>query len=487
VAATFKPPATLRRYDVCVLGGGLGGAAAAALLSRRGFRVLLVDDGARAPRADGGWLLPIEPTVQPWLRHLPAAEALLAEAGLTSDATRAQEHLSPDLQLLLPRHRLELHREPAGLQAELRREWPTEAARLVAGLQSLQADADAGGQFLAGRPPLPPGGFFQGFALRKALRAAERTAGAAARPPLQPLEGHPLAAALAALPWLLGHLDGPPSPLATARLVGVALRGLARTAVGAASLEDALRRKVTEARGELLGSAAEPARPESIGLEGGRLATLRLAGAGDGYAARAFLLAGPVDGLLRLVAEPPASRAVKALARLRAGRRLASLHRVVRAEALPPGLGTAALRLGADAAPGQAVLLEVLPARPDQRKGAPPAAEGLRLVSAWTVADDGQAGADQAEARLEAALLEALPFPAGHLIHAAGLHLAPHLYVHDVPAAGVGGLPVQGPWKNLVLCGRQVIPGLGLEGELSAAQQAAERTTSLLGVKNKPR
>lgn len=477
---------------MCVLGGGVGGAAAGALLARRGFRVLLLDEGGRAPRSDGGWLLPAVPTLQPAVRHLPAAEALLAEVGLVSDSARAQEPLVPDLQLLLPRHRLDLSREPAALAAQLRREWPADAPRLLEALHGLQADADAAGRFLQAAPPLPPGGFFDGFALRKALRLAALAsgpagAGLAKRPPLEPLRGHPLGTALAALPWLLGHLDGPPAPLAVARLCGVALRGLARTAPASPSLEEALRRKVAETRGELLGSPAEPARVESLGLDGKRLATLRVAGSTDGYGARAFLLSAPLAWLLPLLPGDASPRARKAVERLRPGRRLAALHRVVRPAALPPGLGSAALILGADARPDDVVLVEVLPARRDLRKGAAPPGEEARLISAWTLAGAGDAGAAAAVARLEAALAEAVPFLASHLIHAASPILSPHLFEVDAPAVGVAGLAAHGPWENLLLCGREVVPGLGVEGELYAGLQAAIQVEALLGAKEKPR
>jgi FAD dependent oxidoreductase len=486
LANTFKPPSTQRHYDVCVLGGGVGGAAAGAMLARRGFRVLIVDEGGRAPRADGGWLLPAVPSLQPQVRQLPAVEALLAEVGLVSDAARAQEALAPDLQLLLPRHRLDLCREPAALAAELRREWPADAARLAAGLQALLADADTAGHFLKAAPPLPPGGFFDGFALRKALRVTG-AAELARRQPLAPLGDHPLAAALAALPGLLGHLDGPPAPLAAARICGVAVRGLARTAPGASTLEEALRKKVAETRGELLGGPGEPAKVEALGLDGGRLTTLRVAGSTDAFAARAFLLAAPLEWLAALVPGGVSPRAQKALARVRPGRRLAALHRVVRPAALPPGLGSAALVMLPGAPPDQAVLLEIQPARHDARKGAAAPADGARLVSAWTLAGDGEAGAAAAVARLGAALEVALPYLDRHLLHGSGPVLAPHLLVAADPAAGVAGLPVRSPWKNLLLCGREVVPGLGMEGELYAGLQAAAQAAALLGVRGKPR
>lgn len=60
MAKTFKPPATQRIYDACVVGSQLGGVVAGALLARRGYRVLHVDhDGVGSCYDDGGYLLPL--------------------------------------------------------------------------------------------------------------------------------------------------------------------------------------------------------------------------------------------------------------------------------------------------------------------------------------------------------------------------------------------------------------------------------------------
>ncbi|HSN14529.1 MAG TPA: NAD(P)-binding protein, partial [Anaeromyxobacteraceae bacterium] len=40
---SFHAPATRRQYDACVVGSQVGGAIAAALLAKRGFRVLEID------------------------------------------------------------------------------------------------------------------------------------------------------------------------------------------------------------------------------------------------------------------------------------------------------------------------------------------------------------------------------------------------------------------------------------------------------------
>ena len=492
MATSFKPPATQRVYDVCVLGGGLGGAAAGALLSRRGYRVLVIDAGGPAPAADGGWLLPGGPSLLPGTRLLPAADSLLAEVGLVSDAARALEPLVPDLQLLYPRQRLDLAREPGHLAGELKRAWRADAERLARGLEGLAAAAEAGGHFLKAAPPLPPGGFLDGFALRKALKVAAQAAGAprevvSTADPLAGLGGHPLAAALLALHRFLGRLDGSPAPLSVARLCGVALRGLHRVGPAALPLEDALRRKISEARGEVLGSAAEPARVESVAVDGSRLGAVRVAGMADGYLARAFVLAAPLRWLTGLLGPGAAERAARPLARLRPGRDLAVRHLVLRPAALPPGLGPAALVLGDGAAPDEAVLVEVSPARHDARKGHPEPTAGERLVSAWTLAPAEGGALAPAEARLAAALEEALPFHERHLIHRVATARVPHLLSVDQPALGVCGLPVKTPWKNLLLASREVIPGLGQEGELYAGLQAAAHAAALLGSKERPR
>jgi hypothetical protein len=495
VAATFKPPATQRVYDVCVVGGGLGGAAAGALLSRRGFRVLLVDEGGPSPTiTDGGWLFPAGPALRPAFRQLPAAEALLTDLGLASDAARALEPLVPALQLLLPRHRLELAPDPEALRRELRREWPTEAARLEGALATLAEAAELGSALLKEAPPLPPAGLLERWSLGRAAGRAAKATGLprALLEGASPLDGagdEPLAAALTALASLLGRLAGPPSPLALGRLAGVALQGLHRPVPGQPGIEEGLRRRITEVRGEVLGSAAEPARLESIGLERGRLSTIRVAGYSDTWLARAFVVATPLARLGALLpAEGRSTRATRALAAVRQGHRLLASHLLLRAAARPPGLGDAALVLETDGAADGAVLLELSAARREPRRGAPPEPPGEHFTaSAFLLLPPGGDEAT-ARARLAQAFAVALPFHERHLVHRAEPPALPHLLGFEAPTPlGVGGLPVRSPWKNAFLANGEVLPGLGLEGELFAGLQAAACAVQHLGAKGRPR
>ena len=495
MSTTFKPPATQRVYDVCVVGAGLGGAAAGALLSRRGFRVLLVDDGgASPPLADGGWLLPAGPAIRPAVRLLPAAEAMLTDLGLSSDIARSLEPLDPPLQVLLPRHRLELHSDAAGLARGLRREWPARAGALAEGLARLAAATELGGALLKEAPPLPPAGLFDRWTLGRAIRRAAALTGQGAAAitggsPLSGLEDSPLAAALTALAGFLGRLDGPPSPFVLARLAGVALGGLQRPAAGAPGLEDGLRRRIGETRGEVLGSQAEPVRIESIGLERGRLSTVRVAASMDTRLARAFVIATPLARLAGLL--PPegrTSRVARSLAAVQPGSRLVACHLLLRATARPPGLGEAALVLDAAGGAGGAVLIELSPARRETRRGAPPEfAPDHFSASAWALLPPGT-GEAPTRVRLRAALDAALPFHERHLVHRAEPAPVAHgLRFEAAGPLGTGGLPVRSPWRNAFLASGEVLPGLGLEGELFAGLLVAAHVEAFLGTKGRPR
>jgi phytoene dehydrogenase-like protein len=501
LAQTFKPPATQRIYDVCVVGSQLGGVVAGGLLARRGLRVLQVaHDDAGPSYVDGGYVLPWGPAVIPAPRHLPAAEAVLAELGLTTDLSRALEPSDPDLQILLSRHRVDVTRDAAVLRAELKREWPREAERLEAGFTELHALFDFAGFFLRAAPPLPPEGFAERRAMKKALKLASTAPNAPAQPvgvarPFAELEGHELVQSLLAAHRFLTYLDGPPSPLSLVRLLGGALRGTHRLAGGPGALREMVRKRIAESRGELRGGAGESA-ATGLDVEGGRIAAVRLADSPDAYVARAYVLALDAASLWKLL--PPAAaeaRAVASLGNIRPQRRLFSLNLIVKRGALPPALGENVLALrdpaGGDG-PENAVFLQVLPARKVAAKGAGEASPDERVVcaSAFVPAEARGREANAAvAAAIREAVADAIPFFERHLVaesipadHAGAAVLDHPLYGTDLESAlGVSALPVRSPFKNGFFAGREVLPGLGVEGEFYAGVQAAGHVAALLG------
>jgi phytoene dehydrogenase-like protein len=500
---TFKPPPTKRIYDVCVLGSQLGGVVAGALLARRGFRVLQVAiDDAGPGYLEGGYLLPWGPVLLPDPQQLPSADVVLVELGLATDLGRALEPGQPDLQVLLPRHRVDVTGDPGPLARELRREWPAEADRLLSAFSELFALFERAGLFLRAAPSLPPSGLGERFALRRALRQAARAPGeltgpVATTPPFRGLEDHPLVRGLLAAHRLLGWLDGPPSPLSLVRLLGAALRGTHHLAGGHGALREVVRRRIAESRGEVHGGPGETV-ASALVLEGSRVAAVRLAGSPDAYVARAFVLAADGASLRRLLPPDAArSRVAALLGKVRPRRKLVTLNLVVKRAALPPGLGASAVFLPDPAGGGateRALHLHVEPARRTGARGAVEAVPDERVVCASTFAP--AAGGPEAlaatAAALRAAAAEALPFFERHLVAEsfaalqAAEQASPHhpLYETDLdPVLGLSALPVRTPLKNAFLAGREVLPGLGVEGEFHAGIQAAGHVAALLGRK----
>lgn len=517
MAQTFRPPATQRLYDVCVVGSQLGGVLAGALLARRGLRVLHVaHDDPGFHYVDHGYVLPFGPAVVPSPRHLPAAEAVLSELGLATDLSRALAPSDPDLQLLLPRHRVDVSRDPAVLRTELRREWPGEAERLEAALGTLGTLFDFAGFFLRAAPPLPPDGFGERRAVSKALKLAASAPGAPSvsldeARPFRGLEDEELVRSLLAVHRFLTYLDGPPSPISLVRLLGGALRGTNRLPGGLGTLREMVRRRIAESRGELRGGPGEPAVATGLEISGGKVEAVRLADSPDAHVARAFIVATDADRIRALLPDGAASpRQTAALERARVRRQLLSVNLVVKHAALPPALGENVLALR-DAAGGDgldnAVFLQVLPARRDARKGpgdkgtgekapaADVADERVVCASGFLAAGGGPDALRGAAARIREAVADAIPFFERHLVAESAPLLADPsraalppvhpLYESDADdRLGIAALPVRGPWKNLFFAGREVVPGLGVEGEFYAGIQAAGHVAALLGRKD---
>lgn len=487
---TRSPPraaSVKRAYDVCVVGTQLGGVAAGALLARRGFRVLHVDaDGRGTGYEEGGWRLPWGPSLIPTPKVFPAAELILAELGLTSDAGRLLEPSRSPLQILLPRHRLELPVSRSDRASELRREWPVDVSRLEGSLEAVRALFDREQPFLASHPPVPARGLRSRWRLHRAQRLVPGGAGRGAMP-LADLGDHPLAAALRAAWPFLSSLEGDPSPLGLSRTLGGVLQGTLRTPGGEAAVAVLLRRRIAESRGEFLGGEGEPASVSALELAGGHLTALRVKGADSRYTARAFVFAGDPGSLPPLIGQ--AGRLESYLSGVVPSGRIFSMSWVVRADALPAPLGDVALALPAEGSP---VLLQTIPAVRASAKGHE-ASSGEKVLTAGMAIAKG-ASLAEAAARLRRSVAEFLPFLDRATLHesatgereaAGGLH--PLFASRPDRALGVGGASSASPISNLFLAGREVLPGLGFEGQFEAAWQAAHAVEMLLGSKPRPK
>jgi phytoene dehydrogenase-like protein len=150
-----------RFYDVIVLGADLGPLLTAAILAKRGFRVLVLgcdtlddsyeEDGLRLPR---------------WPSYFgvgdsPIVHRVFSDLALWQILKRKLQPLEPSYQVVLPRARIDATRDRERYLEELRREFP-DAARSIEAfygrLTSLNEGLDA---FFAEDLPLPPDGFFE--------------------------------------------------------------------------------------------------------------------------------------------------------------------------------------------------------------------------------------------------------------------------------------------------------------------------------------
>jgi hypothetical protein len=189
-------------------------------------------------------------------------------------------------------------------------------------------------------------------------------------------------------------------------------------------------------------------------------------------------------------------------------RQLLAVNLVVKTAALPPALGDVVLALRDASGPDaieNAVLLQVFPARRDKGKGTSElvADERVLCAAAFVPADARDHGDERFAAlgaQIREAVADAVPFFERHLLRESlpvlasprerrGTRILPHpLYeVTLEQALGVTGLPVRSPYKNLVFAGREVVPGLGIEGEFHAGVQAAAAAQELLGRKESMR
>jgi phytoene dehydrogenase-like protein len=414
------------------------------------------------------------------------AELSLAVRGVAREAGRLLEPSRSPLQILLPRHRLDLPVSRSDRTSELRREWSADAGRLEGSLEAVRALFDREQPFLASHPPLPARGLRSRWRLHRAQRLVPGGAGRGAMP-LADLGAHPLASALRAAWPFLSSLEGEPSPLGLSRTLGGVLQGTLRTAGGEAAVAVLLRRRIAESRGEFLGGEGEPAPVSALELAGGHLTALRVKGADSRYTARAFVFAGDPGSLPPLIGQ--AGRLESYLSGVVPSGRIFSMSWVVRADALPAPLGDVALALPSEGSP---VLVQTIPAVRVGARGHE-ASSGEKVLTAGMAIAKGASPAEAA-ARLRRSVAEFLPFLDRATLHesatgereaAGGFH--PLFAARPDRALGVGGGSSASPISNLFLAGREVLPGLGFEGQFEAAWQAARAVETLLGSKPRPK
>ncbi|HEY2516226.1 MAG TPA: phytoene dehydrogenase [Polyangiaceae bacterium] len=499
-----------KHYDVAVLGMGPGALAAAALLARRSWRVVVLGHGHRPPTYTHAGFTLARRSFSFLAASSPAWLRILVELAQSQTFRRRLSPLDPMLQVLGPDLRLDFPPDPVAFGKEIDREFPA-VRRVVDDLYTELARTNAAADVAFDKDAVwPPGSFWERRESARILAgvphlddpsrgAAPRTDGAF----LAELPRDHAYRAIVDLPARYGSHACVLPPFATARLHGAWTRGVQRLARGEDELTEFLLERVRAHGGET--RLAD--RVAAITHRGGRVNGVLVDG-DDAPTGVQFVVSDlPMRSLMDLATGYVASRrAMASLPRLAAGEHRFVVSLVVRDEGIPSLLGAEAFLI-----PNPSPSASADPSRPPLHlQRAPSGASGTTLLVAEALLPPG--GYPKPTHAREAVLRtveQFLPFIERHYIVVDSVHdgrplwdyrggarrevdraqlraagvsidaepMAARWNVDPVSLHGLGGEPLRAPLGGAYLAGRTALPALGQEGELLAAWGAARLIT----------
>lgn len=483
-------------FDVVIVGTQLGPLVAGALLAKRGFRVLLIGQDDLPASYDAGIGLPLARGPFTFLpAHSPVARKVLAELALHPLVRRRTHQVDPAFQVVLPGHRFDVPLDEGLLSREVEREFPA-VKRLVDDFLAGLAERDeALDRVLARDLTWPPQTFLERRELAAAAGALPYGRHGDALDPLAEFpESHPFRLAVE-LPARFSDGMDPDhgTGIRRSRHFAAWRRGGAVLAGGYQELRELLLGSL-----DSHSAVVQPRdRIDRILLRRGTAVGVRLAASGEVIGATSVIVGSTLGQLLSLVPERgPFEELFERIGEPVVRYFRYTLNLVVAAEGLPPAIARDVFfvrRLGRPLSDVNALHLQVDPVIEGRRRVVVEALvprRGVEEVAEYAVT---------LRERLLRSLETLLPFLRPHLLLVdsphdgrdildlrAGVSRAPAepwtrgpqtmepVYGFPVATAlGVCALPVRTPIRRLYLCNRQVVPGLGLEGEFLAAHSAA--------------
>jgi hypothetical protein len=463
-------------YDVVVLGNDLAATVGAAVLAHRGFSVLVAGVPAEERYSIGPYSLPRAPLAFVGI-ETPTLKRVVAELNLVQLLRRRLEPNRPAYQLLLPDQRLdvgddfarEIHRELADAQQ------PFETAAARAGEVSAALES-----ILAQELILPPDGFWD-------RRDANRVAAKLPAPDEDVLaalpERHPLRTAFT-LPATFSAGWSDPGAVAVARLGDLHRRGTFRLDGGREGLRNLLLERLKTHSGEVRPDLT----PSAIVIKRGKVTGVSFEGRGDTVGCSHIFCGMGADRVAQLVSasgEKPGRRLNEA-AQISPAYHRYLIHFVAPLDALPDALARLAYCVGDLGAPLEGANALALHLADGYGQHAVLSVEALAK-------DASPAGLLALRTAIRARLDALMPFVERHLllVHSphdglppegvdserapapAAVPMDPVWHIPEPRALGFCGLPHATGIKHLLLASRQVLPGLGVEGELAAGWAAA--------------
>lgn len=458
-------------FDVVVLGSDLAATVAGAVLAHRGFRVLVAGSSVEERYTIGPYVLPRAPLAFVGVES-SALKRLLGEMNLVQLLKRRLEPNRPAYQLLLPDNRIdvgddlarEISREFAGVQKAAE----TVAARLGEVSETVES-------ILSQDLILPPDGFWD---RRDANRVGARLPDDDVDLQADLAGDHPLRA-LDTLPATFAADAAPRSAAGLARLSDLHRRGTFRIDGGRQGLRALLLERLKTHSGEVRPDFI----PEQIQTKRGKVTGVVFGGETVGAThILCGMSAAEVASLVDRGGEKPGRRLAEAAQVVPSHHRYL-LHLVAPLDALPDALGRVAYAARDPNAPLENANALAIHLADGYGQHAVLSVEALAT-------DPSREGLAKLRREMRAHLDELLPDVSRHLlcIHSPHDDVAPERIDGDAPPAipmdpvfalpqprplGFCGLPHATGIKHLLLASRQVLPGLGLEGELQAGWCAA--------------
>ena len=452
-------------FDAVVLGDELAGAVAAALLARRGYRVLVL---ARAPQPEdtiGAHAFPRAPLSIAGLES-PVWKRLTSELNLVQSLRRRVSANHPAWQLLLPDHRIDVGEE---LPRELMRELPDEVSRFDAWTAAAARVGTILDRVLASQVMLPPDGFWDRRDLKRVSvqMPPDEHELLDLLPPGRPLR------LFASLPARFASDLDTPGAVSHARLGELYRQGTWSVQGGREGMRALLYERVRAAAGEV----RHDLRVRGLVVRRGRVVGVAVGDKDQTIGCELVVAAEPAARVVELLPEE-APRRLREAAAVRPASHRYRLHMIAPVSALPDPLGRIAFAVRDPALPLEGANALSIHVTEAHGRDAVITVEAL----ARDITAEGLL-ALRVEVRREVDRL--LPFLGRHLVAAWSPHesagaeglgtAAPPPVAPDAvwalpaaPALGVCGVHYATGMKGLYLASRQVLPGLGVEGELCA-------------------
>lgn len=479
-------------YDAVLVGLDLTTLLAGALLSKRGFRVLLVGQSQPWPSYGvRGFRLPRAPFTLT-SRESPALGRVFSELALRPLLQRRIRPLSPAFQAVMPGHRLDVGRDLRALGYELEREFPAQRRAFEALWHRARAGDVHVDALVARDLTWPPGGFFERREFARAMLHAPlgsgREAASTGLSPDDPLR-HALDARLALVAG--GSLE--PTTPRTLRVLSGLLSAAALEDGGLESLYELLLESIRTHNG----SVRLHGRVESLHITRRTLESL-IVQPSDEQVGCHYLLWGLPIGALGMLLEgtgdltpmfeevgsptPVASRF--------------TLNLVLRAAGLPEGMARNVLLQGepplwveaeplGDGLRARVTLETLLPVAAGEERAKVPDDQRARMLRALSLlspffrehlelVDSPHDGRPPEDPRDGATL------PVDEAVRR-GPETMETLFALARPRlSDTCALPVRTPIKRILLCNPQVVHGLALEGQFLTAWSAARVVTRSL-------